>query len=389
MDEQQLQQQIVQLVQAAMQGDQQATQQIQQIMQAAQQGDPQAAQIAQMIQQVAQQMQSQQVQAAKFGAKLNYIRQLQGQCPEGYQMEYFKKGGQLCKRCMKKEQGGNMSYPTLNSVSEQFKMEAAKCGKKMKKKACGGDIESKKCGGKPKLKKKACGGPVQKKKITKAEGGTDLELNPIASRNAQAREENRIRRGSAAAAWERFKDIPSIPNLLEAGSKAVSAWLFPENEHTEMLTGTAPMPSTTSPFSPKVITNVRDIWNKIRQAGKWGTKPAFKPGYRGTKPYSGGYGAQQGNVFLPNNAKIGGGPSNAAELEEEILKELEQEAAKGMYSEYQLQKTINQRLNNLYRLSDEDISDMKQFAGGDFKLFRSRLLQLLKGHSGRVRQGTR
>lgn len=162
MDEQQLQQQIVQLVQAAMQGNQQATEQIQQIMQAAQQGDQQAAQIAQMIQQVAQQMQQQQVRAAKFGAKLNYIRQLKGQCPEGYKMEYYKKGGQLCKRCMKVHQDGGEVKQTPNTVAEQFKMESAKCGKKMKKKETGGVVETEKCGGKPKLKKKACGGPMKK-----------------------------------------------------------------------------------------------------------------------------------------------------------------------------------------------------------------------------------
>lgn len=161
MDEQQLQQQIVQLVQAAMQGDQQATQQIQQIMQAAQQGDQQAVQIAQMIQQVAQQMQQQQVRAAKFGAKLNYIKQLKGQCPEGYRMEYYKKGGQLCKRCMKAHQDGGEVEQTPNTVAGRFKMEA---GKKMSKKENGGAVETKKCGGKPKLKKKACGGPMNQKK---------------------------------------------------------------------------------------------------------------------------------------------------------------------------------------------------------------------------------
>lgn len=150
MDEQQLQQQIIQLVQAAMQGDQKATQQIQQIMQAAQQGNQQAAQIAQMIQAVAQQMQQQQVRAAKFGAKLNYIRQLRGQCPEGYEMEYFRAGGQLCKRCMKKHLDGGEVEQTPNTVSEQFKMEAAKCGKKIKKKACGGNVEKDKCGNKMK-----------------------------------------------------------------------------------------------------------------------------------------------------------------------------------------------------------------------------------------------
>lgn len=161
MDEQQLQQQIVQLVQAAMQGNQQATQQIQQIIQAAQQGDQQAAQIAQMIQQVAQQMQQQQVRAARFGAKLNYIRQLKGVCPEGYKVEYYKEGGQLCKRCMKVQQeGGEVETP--KTVAEKFRMESAKCGKKMKKKEDGGTIEAEKCGGKPKLKKKACGGNIKK-----------------------------------------------------------------------------------------------------------------------------------------------------------------------------------------------------------------------------------
>lgn len=160
MDEQQLQQQIVQLVQAAMQGDQQATQQIQQIMQAAQQGDQQAAQIAQMIQVVAQQLQQQQVRAAKFGAKLNYIRQLKGNCPQGYEVEYFQQGGKPCKRCKQmKQAGGEVTTPM--SVRDQFKVEAAKCGKKMKKKEVGGTVEAEKCGGKPKLKKKACGGPMK------------------------------------------------------------------------------------------------------------------------------------------------------------------------------------------------------------------------------------
>lgn len=128
MDEQQIQQQIIQLVQAAMQGDQQANQYIQQVMQAAQQGDQQAQQLAGMIQQVAQQIQGQQAQMAKRGAKLNYIRQLRGTCPEGYEMEYFKQGGTMgkrCKRCenaAKKQDGGE-----VNPV------DAFKCGRKMKK----------------------------------------------------------------------------------------------------------------------------------------------------------------------------------------------------------------------------------------------------------------
>ena len=106
--QQDMQQQIIQLVQAAMQGDQKATETINQIMQAAQQGDQQAAQIAQMIQQVAQQMQGQ-ATAAKWGAKLGYLRSLK-----------YAKGGKTC--------------PTCNQ-----EIEMKKCGgKKAKKRYFGG-----------------------------------------------------------------------------------------------------------------------------------------------------------------------------------------------------------------------------------------------------------
>lgn len=100
MDEQ-LQQEIIKLVQAAMNNDEQAIQQIQQIMQAAEQGDPQAAQIAQLIQQVIQEQQGS-VPKNKFGAKIEYIKRLKGICPEGQEMQFFKKGGRVCKKCMPK-----------------------------------------------------------------------------------------------------------------------------------------------------------------------------------------------------------------------------------------------------------------------------------------------
>ena len=114
-----------------------------------------------------QMMQQQQVQAAKFGAKINYIRSLRGQCPEGYELQYYKAGGQLCKKCMKKkamQEGGD--FPQ-NPV-DQFK-----CGRKMKKKEFGGDISLDKCGAKMKKKKcefggeinfDKCGAKVKKKK---------------------------------------------------------------------------------------------------------------------------------------------------------------------------------------------------------------------------------
>lgn len=103
---QDIQAQVVQLVQAAIQGDKKATQTVEQIMQAAKQGDKQAMQIAQLIQAVVQQMQGQ-AQAAKRGAKLSYIHALKTGCPEGYEVSYNKKGGRFCKECVKKHANGN------------------------------------------------------------------------------------------------------------------------------------------------------------------------------------------------------------------------------------------------------------------------------------------
>lgn len=136
------QEQIVALVQAAMQGDKKATQQIQQIQAAAEQGDKQAAQIMQFIQQVMQQMQ-QQAQKAKHGAKLQYLASLRGECPEGTHMTYYKAGGQICKKCIqnqiqqdkcggkaKKKMAKGGATKTINSI----KAEMEKCGGKMKKK---------------------------------------------------------------------------------------------------------------------------------------------------------------------------------------------------------------------------------------------------------------
>lgn len=128
--------------------------------------------LQQAYQEFMQMMQQQQVQAAKYGAKLNYIRSLRGQCPEGYEMQYFKSGGQLCKKCMKKQQRVENDSKPQNPVDE------FKCGRKMKKKEQGGSVEFNKCG--KKMKKKAEGGDIDydkcgskmKKKSKKQEGGT-------------------------------------------------------------------------------------------------------------------------------------------------------------------------------------------------------------------------
>lgn len=108
-----IEQQAIALVQAAMQGDQQANQTIQKIMQAAQQGDQQAAQVAQLLKSIVQQMKGS--RKARLGAKLDYIKQSIGECPEGQEVVYFKKGGEICKICAgKKMQDGGKSDPIKN-----------------------------------------------------------------------------------------------------------------------------------------------------------------------------------------------------------------------------------------------------------------------------------
>lgn len=108
-----IEQQAMALVQAAMQGDQQANQTIQKIMQAAQQGDQQAAQVAQLLKAIVKQMKGS--RKARLGAKLDYIKQSIGECPEGQEVVYFKKGGEICKVCAgKKMQDGGKSDPIKN-----------------------------------------------------------------------------------------------------------------------------------------------------------------------------------------------------------------------------------------------------------------------------------
>lgn len=79
--------------------------------------------------QFVQAMQQQQVQAAKFGAKLNYIKQLNGQCPQGMEMYYYKEGGRLCKKCMQAKQNRG----ELENQAPANPIDAFKCGRKIRK----------------------------------------------------------------------------------------------------------------------------------------------------------------------------------------------------------------------------------------------------------------
>lgn len=124
-----IEQQAIALVQAAMQGDKQANQTIQQIMQAAQQGDQQAVQVAQLLQTIIQKMKGS--RKARLGAKLNYFKQT-SECPEGQEVVYFKKGGELCKVCAgKKMQDGGKSNPIKEFKKRRNRKELCKCGAKV------------------------------------------------------------------------------------------------------------------------------------------------------------------------------------------------------------------------------------------------------------------
>lgn len=120
MNEQQLQQAFLQYLmqKTGAQNEQQLEQVVQQLGEDG---------LKQAYAQFMQEMQQQQVQAAKFGAKLNYIKQLNGQCPEGMEMHYYKQGGRLCRKCMQaKQNGGELETPS-NPI------DAFKCGRKIRK----------------------------------------------------------------------------------------------------------------------------------------------------------------------------------------------------------------------------------------------------------------
>ena len=136
------------------------------------QGNEQA--LEQAMGQFLQEMQG--AQKARLGAKLNYIRSLKGNAPEGMDIEYYECGGQVKKKFIKKNACGSKGMAAVKAFKD-------KCGSKMKKKSCkefGGEIQSDKCGSK--MKKKSCkefGGNIEsdkcgskmKKKACKEFGG--------------------------------------------------------------------------------------------------------------------------------------------------------------------------------------------------------------------------
>lgn len=109
------------------------------------------------------------VQTAMNGAKLNYINKLNGKCPQGTHLSYYRIGGTLCKKC---------EADAYNESSDPIKAFKQKCGGKVKKKELGGEVDDKKNQSKPKLVKKPQNKIIPKKPQNPRPGPKDLKKLP-------------------------------------------------------------------------------------------------------------------------------------------------------------------------------------------------------------------
>lgn len=114
--------QIAQIAAGSLQGDENSKQQLIQVL-SNKEIAPKLLQIvdagvknqdkrAMIIAQAIKSLQQGSTRKARLGAKLDYIKQSIGECPEGQEVVYFKKGGEICKVCAgKKMQNGGKSDP--------------------------------------------------------------------------------------------------------------------------------------------------------------------------------------------------------------------------------------------------------------------------------------
>ena len=158
-------------------------------------------------------------QKARLGAKLNYIRSLKGNAPEGMDIEYYKCGGQVKKKFVKKNACGSKGMAAVKAFKD-------KCGSKMKKKSCkefGGEIQSDKCGSKMKKSKKEFGGEIlfdkcgskMKKKSCKEFGG-NIESDKCGSK---MKAQNGMKTNSKTSNKWTQKDDKKLLNYRLKGTK--------------------------------------------------------------------------------------------------------------------------------------------------------------------------
>lgn len=121
------------------------------------------------------------VQTAMNGAKLNYINKLNGKCPQGTHLSYYRIGGTLCKKC--EADAYNESSDPIKAFKQKCggkvkKAVKKKCGGKVKKKELGGEVDNKKNQLKPKLVKKSQNKIIPKKPQNPRLGPKDLKKLP-------------------------------------------------------------------------------------------------------------------------------------------------------------------------------------------------------------------
>lgn len=121
------------------------------------------------------------VQTAMNGAKLNYINKLNGKCPQGTHLSYYRIGGTLCKKC--EADAYNESSDPIKAFKQKCggkvkKTTKQKCGGKVKKKELGGEVDNKKNQPKPKLVKKPQNKIIPKKPQNPRPGPKDLKKLP-------------------------------------------------------------------------------------------------------------------------------------------------------------------------------------------------------------------
>ena len=121
------------------------------------------------------------VQTAMNGAKLNYINKLNGKCPQGTHLSYYRIGGTLCKKC--EADAYNESSDPIKAFKQKCggkvkKTAKQKCGGKVKKKELGGEVDNKKNQPKPKLVKKPQNKIIPKKPQNPRPGPKDLKKLP-------------------------------------------------------------------------------------------------------------------------------------------------------------------------------------------------------------------
>ena len=121
------------------------------------------------------------IQTAMNGAKLNYINKLNGKCPQGTHLSYYRIGGTLCKKC--EADAYNESSDPIKAFKQKCggkvkKATKQKCGGKVKKKELGGEVDNKKNQPKPKLVKKPQNKIIPKKPQNPQPGPKDLKKLP-------------------------------------------------------------------------------------------------------------------------------------------------------------------------------------------------------------------